>query len=89
MFKSVYLKTTEKKNTIIIATMQLIHLNQTFSLISLYTAALGKENEVKKQSCVAKDPTASNRRNGIPSVIKAGDAGSSGTTVPLGAWRTQ
>lgn len=78
MFKSVYLKTTEEKNIVIIATMQLIHLNQTFCLISLYAAALGKENKVKKQSYVAKDPTASNRRNGIPFVTKAGDAGSSG-----------
>ena len=46
MFKSVDLKTTEEKKYIaIIATMQLIPLNQTFSLISLYTSALGKENK--------------------------------------------
>lgn len=46
MFKSIYLKTTEEKKYIaIIATMQLIPLNQTFSLISLYTSALGKENK--------------------------------------------
>lgn len=44
---------------------------------------------MKRQLYVAKDPTASNRGNGIPFVTKAGDAGSGDIRVPLVAWRIQ